>query len=416
MILFIFLLLFCGAAQAQLQDGAMVGRAGVLDLSHRSGSAMLYNPAIVGPGGKTAPMTVEALSFSAGVVNNAFSVNYWNDNFTKDHYLTESDKREILDRMSGDELRVHLNASTPLAGLTYRQMGASLSLESAATVSVPRELFELALYGNQLNRSYKMDEFDGEQYTILNAAVGFAYEFKQEWIPELYGGVTFHFYQGLALDKVENSSGELLVTDSLITGYTVMQRVHANRGDGVGFDLGGLAVLNDRWKAGISLRQIGARMAWSVDETQLVTWEADSAGIVVDSLDDNDYLERAFNSEDVTYSGGTAQSDIPMLINMDARYEASKIVTMMGSFMIRTASSAQGESGVELGVASEIRPREWLPLYAGVSAGGTSGVRIGVGGGLRFKNYELSLGWTWDRGLFSSARGIGFGLSQQIRF
>ncbi|MBU1637728.1 hypothetical protein KKC97_08705 [bacterium] len=416
--MYILILLFLASiAQAQMFDARTISHAGVIDLSQRYSSTALHgNPAILGPNAKQEPMTLEALSFNAAAVNNAFSVTFWNDQIARDHYLTAADKRDIMDRLSGDELRIHANASAPLAGITYRQMAASVTVESALNARAPKEVFELALYGNELNRAYDLGDFEGESYTLFNIAAGFSYKFEQEWIPELYGGIGFHFYQGIDYEKVVNADGELTVTDSLITGYTIIQRVRADYGDGVGFDLGGLAVLSDRWKLGASLRQVGGTISWDINESELQVWESDSAGIIIDSLDDDDYLERVFQTEDAEIAGGTYSSELPVLIGLDSRYEATSRISLMGSLLIRSKTSAQGDGGLEAGVATEVRARPWLPLHAGFSAGGSPGWQFGIGGGLRFKSYEMTLGWTWNRGLFNAARGVSFGLSQQIRF
>lgn len=87
--------------------------------------------------------------------------------------------------------------------------------------------FELALYGNQLNRGYKLDHMGGKQYTLFNAGMAVGYRFEQEYVKGLYGGIGFHFYLGTLYDKITDASGELLATDSLITGYGAVQRVHA---------------------------------------------------------------------------------------------------------------------------------------------------------------------------------------------
>jgi len=247
-------------------------------------------------------------------------------------------------------------------------------------------------------------------------SLGFSYEFEQEWIPKLLAGVGFHFYQGTNYESIKTAEGNLHVTDSLITGYTVVQRVNSTRGDGVGFDLGGLAVLNDRWMAGLAVRQIGSRMSWDVDENELLTWEADSAGIIIDSLDDDNYLKRLYNSTDQSFPGGTIESTLPTIIELDARFEAEKRLSLMGTMLYRTETSAQGRSGVEGALAGELRPLNWLPVQAGLSLGGSPGWQVGAGTGLRFRHYELSLGASWSRGLFDEARGVSLGLSQQIRF
>lgn len=40
-------------------------------------------------------------------------------------------------------------------------------------------------------------------------------------------------------------------------------------GDGIGFDLGLLAKIDDGWSVGAALRQIGSSVTWVVDEATL---------------------------------------------------------------------------------------------------------------------------------------------------
>jgi hypothetical protein len=400
---------------AQSFDGGMVSRAGVPDLTARSSIMFRHNPAILGP--KHAFMkSIDLPGFHGIAGNNAFDIDFWNDQFARDHYLTENDKNEILDRIPDDGLEITTQSSIPIAGMTYNKMGANITLENALRAKATKELFELALLGNELNRVYDLSDFEGEQYKLLDFSVGFVYEFQQEQIPGLYAGAGFHFYYGLEYDALAEAEGNFMVTDSLITGYSILHRVHGNRGDGVGFDLGGMAVLNDKWQVGLSLRQIGGVISWDIDKNEWNTFRADSNGIIIDSLDEEDYVERALHVDDVTYPGGTHQSQLPPIVEASAHYKLSSKSALMSMIRYRTLTSAQGETGVETGIGSEYRAKSWLPLSAGVSIGGPHGWQIGIGGGVSFKNYELRLGWTWNRGLFNSARGISVGLSQQIKF
>ncbi|MBU0509819.1 hypothetical protein KKH27_13425 [bacterium] len=415
MIALLLVLFIAAQAMAQAVDPASLGRAGTHDLRQKSAGVLGWNPAALGPD-RGFRMSFELPSMTGSAGNNAFSVSYWNKNVAGDRFLTEEDKNEILGRIPGDKLRASGEISVPVVGFTYNRFGARVSVESYQNASLPKELAELALNGNELFRQYGIGKFDLESQTVADVAMGFGYRFDQEQIPDLHFGIGFHYYQGLYLAEIAEANGNLTVTDSLITGMSVVHSVQSNRGDGVGFDLSALAALSERWEVGLALRQIGARLAWNVDDNHLITFYTDSAGVLPDSLTGDGSIEDEFHYRDTTYSGGTYDTRLPMIVQANGLFRATPKWTLMGDVTIRTESSPRGPSGIQLSGAGEYMATRFLPLYGGLSLGGPMGWRFGLGAGLRTRTYELDIGWTWNGGLFNSAHGIGVGLAQRLKF
>lgn len=126
MIRTIFILILATAASAQSPSGRSLGFGGAVDIYEQSSDVLTGNPAQLARVSAQKWM-LDLPRFSAGAANNAFSVNYWNDQIARDHYLTVQDKREIIDRIPDDGLQVHGMASAPILGAVYKQAALQFS-------------------------------------------------------------------------------------------------------------------------------------------------------------------------------------------------------------------------------------------------------------------------------------------------
>lgn len=404
-------------ASAQVLDPQSLGRAGVHDLSDKS-TALSFNPAVLG-GDRGYSALWELPSFGIGVTNNSYGVGYWNQHFGGDHNYTLADKRNILDQIPSSGMRGDLQVAIPVLGLNIRHFGLRITSQTAGELNLPKDLAVLALMGNDANRVYSLSDLAGTAQSVVDVGAGFAYRFDQDKIPDLNFGAAFHYYQGVALAKSQQVSGHFVAnftqTSASLVGDGIFHSVTSTRGDGVGFDLGAMATLDDRWEVGLSLEQIGARLTWDVKDNKFMSGYTDSTGLSLDSTQ-NGYIERALHKVDTTYSGGTVETQLPVVIQANGRYKLKDNLHLLGDMAIRTSSTVQGKSGLELGAAAEYLPLSWLPIQGGLSVGGLWGARFGIGTGLRFSHYAMDLGGAWNGGMFNGARGVGFALSQRILF
>ncbi|MBI5058389.1 hypothetical protein HZB60_01260 [candidate division KSB1 bacterium] len=411
----ISLLLLAATTLAQPVDPNTTARAGVHDLGLKFGSALLSNPAQLAQE-KPYRFSLELLSLSASGWNNSFSTGFWNREIAGDHYLDAAAEQRILDRIPDQGLRLDGAVSVPVFGLTYNNVAGRVSLESAGSARLPRDLARLGFEGNLLNQPYTVGSLRGEGLLYMNYALGFGHTFEQEYVKRFSAGAGFHFYQGLELGKVAQVSGELVLSDSIIDGGASLQGVTSHTGDGVGFDLGAVAELNDRWQVGLALREIGVRMSWQVDENSFISFYADSVRIAIDSLDDEDYLDRALQTTDTTYKGGAIETKLPVILQANARYAAAPTLALLGEFGFASKGTPTQTAAVNVGGAAAWQARPWLLLQGGVSVGSPYGIRSGAGIGLRFNYYEFDLAGSWLGGLFNGAKGVDFGIVHRLKF
>ena len=412
------LLVAAFSLSAQTLDPQSVSRAGVHDLFDKS-DALNFNPAALGPDRGYAA-SWELPSLGLGITNNSFGVGYWNQHFGGDHNYSASEIKDILDQIPSSGIRGDMQMSVPVIGFGLHKFGARIAIQSAGTVNLPKDLAVLALAGNEANRMYNFSDLGGTGQVIADIGGGFSYRFDQDKIPDLYFGAGFHYYQGLALAMTKQVQGGFTanVSDSTasLTGGGVFHTVTSTSGNGVGFDLGAMATLNDKWEVGLSAQQIGARISWDVKKNKFMSGYTDSLGIQANHMGDHAYFDSTFHKVDTTYDGGTVETTLPVILQANGRYKLSPRAYLLGDMAIRTTTTVQGRSGLELGAAGQYFPVRWWVLQGGVSVGGLWGARFGAGTGFHFKHYILDIGGAWNGGAFNAARGVGFALSQRLLF
>jgi hypothetical protein len=418
LLLFLAILIAALTANAQALDPQTLARAGVHDLSDKS-NALSFNPAVLG-GDRGYTALWELPSFGVGATNNAFSVSFWNKHFAGDHEYTTAETRTILDEIPSSGMRGDFQLAVPVFGFNYQRFGFRVTTQAAGRMNLPKELAVLALHGNQIQHVYSFSSLDGTGQAVVDIGGGFAYRFDQDKIPDLNFGAGFHYYQGVALATSHKVSGEFEVDSTgpswALRGEGIFHSVSSTSGNGVGFDLGAMATLDDRWEVGLSLEQIGARITWDVKENQFMSGYTDSTGLIIDSMSTKGYVDRAFHKVDTTYHGGTVETQLPIVIQANGRYKLKDNLHLLGDMAIRTSTTVQWTAGLEVGAAAEYLPLHWFALQGGMSVGGMWGARFGAGIGLRFSGYVMDLGGAWNGGMFNGARGVSGALSQRILF
>lgn len=409
------LLLLSSLSFGQSLNGGSIARAGVHDLRLKSSEALAFNAAILGSI-RSNKYCIEFLNSGFAVVNNSFSTAYWNQNIAGDRFLNEHDKRELLDHMGDEGISFDGRATLPIVGMSYKHFALRIALDSYGSGLIPRDAAEVLLLGNALGKEYSVNALRGEAASFLDVGIGIGHAFEQEWIQTLSIGVAAHYYQGLHMSKLTQTAGIFSVTDSLISGSAYLRSVESTNGDGVGFDLGMLAEINDKWAAGISVRQIGVKPSWTIKTNRILSGEIDSAGITIDSLDQDGYLDRVFQSQDTSYAGGFIDTPLPAVLIAGGKYSHDKNKSALAEFTYISRGAPTDKAEISLGLASQWRANRWLELQNGLTVGSLWRTQVGLGGGLRFNKYEFDLGWSWNGGLFNHAKGISFGMSHRIMF
>ncbi len=222
----------------------------------RGCEAVTANPAaLVLNGNPAASLRYFGVRLHAG--NNLVRLSDYGRYFRHPVRLTEDDKQQILDRIGAGPLRLRTGVEYQVLHGHYRLLGWALDYKEYVVQSLPRSLFELALEGNELNRTYRLDGLGFDTLSFLRASVAGGYALGPGSV-----GLGLSWLHGFRYTVTTSSAGELLTTPYAITGCSHQSRDQAGGGDGFGVTIGGALRLGRYWQLGLSIRDLGAGIWW----------------------------------------------------------------------------------------------------------------------------------------------------------
>lgn len=360
---------------------------------------------------------VELFGVDGAIRNNSFSVGFWNTNMATDPYWDSQELTEILDRIPSDGLDAKGRLRATVVGVRYRDWSLSAGMRGDGYASVPKDVAEIALLGSKMDNSYTFSDLTGLSYAAADYRGGYSRALPIKQLPNLRGEIGLHLYQGVFMSRAEDAVGNLLITDELIQGDANFRSVQATSGSGFGFDFGLATPLNDRWQVGLAVDNLYGFINWQIEEATVAELSAHADGIAIDSLDEDNYLDRVFVSESETVDADgsyrlalTPEFDLSTVYNPPSRWQFG------GRMLLIPKHVVSHEFEWETAVSSAFETTKWSFLRSSVGLYGWFEPLFELGGGLNFNRYEVELRFISQRGLLNSAYGGGFLLSQRLLF
>lgn len=190
------------------------------------------NPALYGVRGAS---RVDIFSINASAGNNAFSMGDYS--LYNGKFITEGDKEEILGSVpeSGLDTRAcaYAGAGAALGGRFYVAGGGRAGENS----TVPEDILDLALYGNEVGRTFCMDGASGEAMAVADISLAYSMPLSLRG-REFFAGARLHYLKGLAYGGVVRAGGSLYTGEASLTGEGEMVVRTAEGGSGYSLDIG----------------------------------------------------------------------------------------------------------------------------------------------------------------------------------
>lgn len=373
----------------------------------------------------------------------------------KGRILTEEDKKNFNDLFK-DGGFIFANFSVRLLSLSYNaepSIGAfafSINDVAGGKFNLPQALVDIALTGNELNKTYDFNDADAKAWWIRNYSLTYAREIpeiNQDIFDKIGAGITLKLVQGFAYVGVEHAQTNLTTgAGNVITGtadylaYTAFSEdfgvkydfdsvetdskfgpFPSSAGNGFGFDLG-LTASMDQWNFSLAVTDIGS-ITWKNHAAQFTA----KGDLFIDDFTDQAQLDTL--KERMTGKAspiGEFSTSLASAFRFGASYYFADGEDAIPGTLLLALDYNQGFNDLpgnskspRFSIGAEWKPMDWIPfIRTGLSFGGADGFNWGIGLGFDTGLIEFNIA-TSDFQSFiapNSAKIISIAMGSLIKF
>ena len=456
------------SVQVEAVPGEANPRAMGLGLAYtalaRGPEAPFWNPANLALSGRKFQWNLIGGGVTLIAENNSFSVTTYNDNFTDantnispngtKYYISPSDKDGILADIPGEGMKMNFDL-TPLGALGVPLNGGvafpigdirsaiSIGVDIGFEGEIPKDIFELFLFGNEFEASrlamgkdggYDIGDWDGSGWGVGTfswaAAKSFMPTGLKPYLSEFTAGATVKISAGLYGEVLESGGTGLVsrVNGASVDTWLVTQG--AELGTGFGLDFGVAGVTKNR-KATVSLGVLNLldTFSWSTGARQdsifvtasnlrLTRFVDEDSRDIADVLDNPDFDGDGDTDFNKLISEDSFSRSLPAMLRLGVAYEAMPRMTVVGNWDQAFSEGFGVTTTPRLSGGVEYRLVDWFPTRFGLSVGGRSsstsiGFAIGPFIVPHFKISLLETAWVTRGGFFP---GIAKGTAISLMF
>jgi len=336
------------------------------------------------------------------LLNNGISVSLYNRYVGAD--LDSIDKNNIVNSISKDGLG--FLANTGLGVIEFAAGPFALSIRGVGGIqtTLPREIFELVLFGNELGRTYNFGTLDAEGVSYASATASYGMPLTLAGY-ESGIGMGFRYIQGFFIVRPESLSANLLTTEEAIIGNGNIVYRMATGGRGFGFDIGFVNKPAEKWTIGMALLNLFSSINWNKGSKE--GW----AEFKIDSLN----IQR-IDREDIVASDSdlrsieSFKSQLPFYLRLGGSYEFSEDLRIALDYTQASANSPFSSKRPRFSFGLEYTRLSWLSLRSGLSFGGKEGSTFSCGMGHNIGGFGGNLGFQYTGGIFTGAKGLKMGI------
>lgn len=409
-------------ARADNFDPRSMSMAGANLVGSRSVEGALANPANLGLSGNSG-FGLKLFYFGTTAVNNSFNLNDYNR--VSGDTLDDSEKTRLLDAIPISGFVANTSMDALLFGLSTGRMALAVNLKSAERICLPRDVFDLVLFGNQLDRTYDLaGENMGDVWTVAVTTLSYGQPIDIGLFKKLSLGIGVKHLLGINYGR---AGGEIMFTtgqsgfrsqgsfEILTAGEDDFTSKKLNmNGSGLGLDLGLACQINDHWSLSFSGLDLNNGITWN-NGTRQRTAKMELGELVL--LGDS--ISALMSQEDLMTetesSGMVFKSRFPSTVNAGIAF-SSRLIEAELNMKRGFYDGAGSSSNWQLSSGLELRLLSFLPLRAGLGIRDSRTIAYSAGAGLRLGFFRLDAAATTQGYPGNSARGLGAALSAGMEF
>ncbi|MEO0091293.1 MAG: DUF5723 family protein [candidate division WOR-3 bacterium] len=361
------------------------------------------------------------LNFDINLFNNSISFSSYNRHFNKDPDWDSTQKMAILNSIPNSGLQFSgSGAVVPLAFFSP-WAGISLQYHELLSAKLPRELFELILLGNEINRQYDLSNIGINELGYFDLALELSYplinrerEIELLKIPQLQSlniGCRLHGLKGRGVITTDSAYGMLITTpDVFIAREKLLISTASGSNISYALDLGVTAQPLPSLMFGLAILNLNNGFFWSKSPKQiLLKLDIDSLSVqrYLDSSDVNLFV----HSEDTSYQISPFKTSMPAKILFQISYQPIDFIILSSNYYYYLSRSKFIDNIVHsIHLNSEFLIKRFFNPELTLT---TDFKNIGIGTNLRFaiKGFNFNLGVVQKNGFITKSKGLGISLN-----
>lgn len=363
-----------------------IGMGGAYTALARDLEAPYWNPANLGLS-EHRSFTINLFNVGCGLRNNSFSLSDYNKYTGK--FLTDSDKEDILNSVPAQGLSLDVLAEVSALNFSVGNFAATYKGYAASKVNFDRDPLELFFYGNAVTREVSLNNTFSEGYGIGDAALSYGRAIDTWEGGEFAVGGSAHYLRGIAYQKIIQSEGGVITTDTGFVGGGSMTMRTALGGSGMAFDAGLSVRFNQSWYFSAVWQNMYSKLVWN-NETEEMFFTFNMEPITIEAASDSTLSDSLVTSDDTTYSVESFPSDLPSMVNLGLAKQFRKLTLALEWSQALATRPGQGINP-RIAAGVEYRPLKYFPFRAGMSLGGNRGSLYSFGLGMHFGPFNFDL-------------------------
>ncbi len=361
--------------------------------------------------------SMNLLGLGAELSNNAISHRLY-QRYVGD-YLDDNEIEHILSFIPQEGINLKSDAKLQGVSIAYGPVSLGVRGFSSYSSIFARELFELALRGNELDKEYHFNPVRGEGMSVADVGLGLSHSFyfAESVVKNIAFGATISYLQGLSYTRVIDSDFYTKATFSSIKGDGRVLVEYADGGRGYGLNVGTTIALFNNVRASVVVQNVSSLMKWDKNAQNILFRFNIGENGLEPFLDGDEPLDSVFVARDTSVAVAQFTTRLPSVLRIALTIPVQKMLFVNTEYEQGFDDTAISSVTPRLAVGAEFRPNNIFRMRFGASVGGNYENHYSGGVGLVIDHFCWDIAIRTYNGLTSStSKGFGLATSIGIRY
>ncbi len=372
--------------------------------------AVLHNPANLVLK-ENSSYSLRLVSLNLFAINNILTFESYNQYFTGDSPMKDQDRNEIFQNVPQKGFSFDSDLNYGSLDFSFRNFGFAFRRIDLLSLNLSKELIDLALFGNQLYRTYDLSNFslDNLTYYSVNLALALPVIKKKNHFATI--GIGLKYLLGDDIKLTEEISGNLYSNQYYLQGNVTWQRRTATDGNGWAADLGGTYEFKN-YRFSLSLLNLTSGILWN-RKTQINIKSALLDSFSVYRVIKSDSQDIVYQTQDSFYPIESFKTKLPTYLTLGTGWKidnnGSILSVIYEQNLVKTEFSTMTP---KFTLNYEWNLLKFIIINPSISLGGCEGVAFALGLGKNIRRFLIGISLQSIKNpVINHAKGIKFGLS-----